>query len=57
MHLTYCFCSIHAHLEAGGGGCGFLKSSAKRESVASLTKKKNRRVPIDDVKKDFIDHA
>jgi hypothetical protein len=24
----------------GGGVCGFLKSNAKRESVASLTKKK-----------------
>lgn len=40
-----------------GGGCGFLKSNAKRESVASLTKKKSRRVPIDDAKKSFIDHA
>lgn len=40
-----------------GGGCGFLKSNAKRESVASLTKKKSRRVPIDDAKKEFIDHA
>jgi len=36
-----------------GGGCGFLKSNAKRESVASLTKKTNRRVPIDDAKKIF----
>jgi hypothetical protein len=26
-----------------GGGCGFLKSNAKRESVASLTKKKSRK--------------
>jgi hypothetical protein len=41
----------------GGGGCGFLKSNAKQESVASLTKKKNRCVPIDDTKKYFIDHA
>ncbi len=39
------------------GGCGFLKSNAKQESVASLTKKKNRRVQINDVKKSFIDHA
>jgi hypothetical protein len=36
---------------------GFLKSNAKYESVASLTKKKNRHVPIDDTKKYFIDHA
>jgi len=27
------------------------------ESLASLTKKKSKRVPIDDVEKDFIDHA
>jgi hypothetical protein len=27
------------------------------ESVASLTKKKSKRVPIDDIEKDFIDHA
>jgi hypothetical protein len=25
-----------------GGGCGFLKSNAKRENVASLTKKKKQ---------------
>jgi len=41
----------------GMGECGFLKSNAKRESVASLTKKKSKRVPIDDAKKSFIDHA
>jgi len=40
-----------------GGGCGFVKSNAKRENVASLTKKKNKHVLIDDAKKDFIDHA
>ncbi len=40
-----------------GGGCGFLKSYAKRESVASLTKKKTRRVRINDAKKSFVDHA
>jgi len=40
-----------------GGGCGFLKSNAKRDSVASLTKKKSKHVAIDDAKKSFIDHA
>jgi hypothetical protein len=39
------------------GGCGFLKSNVKRESVASLTKKKSKHVSINDAKKDFIDHA
>jgi len=41
----------------GGGGCGFLKSNVNKESVASLTKKKNKCVPIDGAKKYFIDHA
>jgi len=41
----------------GGGECGFLKSNAKRDSVASLTKEKNRHVLIDDAKNSFIDHA
>jgi len=41
----------------GVGGCGFVKSNAKRENVARLTKKKNKHALIDDAKKDFIDHA